>query len=499
MKKPPFQLKSGLMILFFLFFYTLQAQFTCPFLRVNVASDGWVACDNAVAQIRICNEGAPSANNSSLVVNIPAEFAYVGSQPAPSIIAGKTLTYFMGSIAGGDCRTIALTLAVPCDAQPGEAFCLKASASPKGCPSSFPGWDGSILKVKGNCSAPDSVWFKINNIGIGPTGASQGYVIIEDHLMRSAQSLPIINNGDSTTIALHNPDGSTYTFQTTQTPGNPFPEPISVSVEGCGANPGNTGYLLQYPQFDGDIHSDIFCDIVTADIQGFQKKGFPLGYGTEHLIDRRTTLNYRLRFQNPGPGTVQLVTLTDTLSGMLNLSSFRAGAASHPYTFSIQNQVLTVVFSGLNLPPASVNESASRGFFSFNIGVADNAPEDALITNTAFITLNSQSPVSTETTSHRLGENFITVDVIEQKAFPEFTLQLMPNPAKDIARFEFGGIPEGSKVQVRITDVSGQALRTLETSGDSLYFERGNMASGVYFFTAQSESGQRIGGRIVLR
>jgi hypothetical protein len=498
MKNPQSHTKTGLLILFSLFYYALQAQFTCPFMRVSIASDGWVACDNAVARIRVCNEGAQTANSSILTVNIPEAFVYVSSIPAPSSITGKTLRYVMGAFPAGDCRNIALTLAVPCTAQIGQAFCLKASATPKNCPVSAPGWDGSTITVKGFCSEPDSVWFQISNISANPTSSGASYIITEDHLMRKVGTLPIIPNGDSIKISLPNPDGSTYTFQTFQTPGHPFPEPISVSVESCGADPGSTGYLLQYPQYDGDVHSDIFCDAVTANVSGIHKTGFPLGYATEHFIDRRTTLNYRIRFQNLGTTAVQNVILIDSISDDLNLSSLRAGAASHPYTFSIQNQVLTVVFTGLQLPPASVNEPASRGFFSFNIGVADDAAIGALIENTARVTLDNQPLFNTDTTFHRLGENFILLDVLENQADNDFSLRVIPNPVESSARLIFSGTAATERMLVQISDVSGRLLRKQETTGDTLYFEKGELLPGIYFFVATGKNGRQITGKLVV-
>ncbi len=500
MKNNQFQRSIPLLILFVLSTYVMQAQFSCPFMRVSVASDGWVACDNAVTHIRVCNEGAQAANTSQLEVLIPNGFGYVASIPAPSVVSGQTLRYNMGAFAAGDCRNFALTLAVPCNAPSGAAYCVKATVTPANCPVSVPGWDGSNLVVKAGCSAPDSVWFRISNTSIDPTTSGPAFVITEDHLMRTSGQLPatIPGNDTTTVISWQNPTGGTYTFQTSQTPGHPFPEPISVSIEGCGASPGSTGYLLQYPQYDGNVHGDIFCDVITPSINGYGKTGFPLGYHTEHFIDKKSSLQYRIRFQNTSTTAVQTIILTDTLSPSLNLSTFRPGASSHPFTYSIQNQVLNVVFSNLQLPPAAVNSAASRGFFSFHIGVSGDAPLGTVIENKAAVKMGNLPSVQTDTTFHRLGENFIIVKVIENQPNTELSLRVIPNPVTSTARFEFSGAAAAEPVSLQISDVSGQIVRSLSTRDGVIYFEKDNLPAGIYFFWCASRSGKMLRGKIVV-
>ena len=466
-------------------------------MRVSVASDGWVACDNAVTQLRVCNNGNQSASNPRVVVTIPSEFAFVSSVPAPSGVSGKTLTYFMGAFAAGDCKNIALTLAVPCNVGIGEAFCVEANAFPDFCFDPQPGWDGTNLVVNAYCNAPDSVRFSVLKTTPGPMTSSPSFVITEDHLMRASGLLPLII-GDSITFTLDNPTGGTYTFQTSQTPGHPFPEPISVSIEGCGSNPGSTGFLLQYPQHSGNPHGDIFCDAVQESIGGQEKMAFPIGFGTEHLILKKSVLDYRISFQNTTNAIVQTVTLVDTLSSSLNWNSLRIGTSSHPFTFSIQNGVLTVVFSNLQLPPASVNPTASRGFFSFHIGVANDAPLGTLIENTAKVILDNQIPSITGTTFHRLGENFIVVNVVDNQANIDFQLQVSPNPMETSALFSFSGEGASGLIVLQIMDMTGSVVRVFKTTEGSLVFEKNELKSGVYFFYCIGQNGSRIGGRLVV-
>lgn len=489
--------KTALLLLLLLGCALGHTQQNCPFMRVSLAADGWVACDNAVCRLRVCNEGNQPAGSARVEVELPAELTYV-SASIPATLQGNRVIFNLGTFAPGNCLDFSLTVAVDCALQPGEAVCLTANATPRNCPVTAPGWDGSDLVVRGTCFAPDSLAFRVLNQGAEDMSETTNYVIIEDHLMLDQSTLPLIMNGDSATISVYAPTGKTYTFQTTQTTGHPFPEPISVSVEGCGANPGSTGYLLQYPQHNGDVHSDIFCDTVSAGIGGAGKTGFPLGYGPEHFIDRNTGLGYRLRFQNNGATTVQTVTLVDTLSEWLDLSTFRPGAASHLYTYSIQNRTLTVVFPAAQLPPATVNEPASRGFFSFYIGVSPTAPADALIENTARVQLGNQAPVQTDTTVHRLGTNFITLHVLNAPDANRLSLRVVPNPMHASAQFMFSGADAGLAVSLELFDPAGRLVHAVDARDGRLVLERGTLAPGLYFFRCRDSNGGIAGGKLVI-
>ncbi|MCC6463009.1 MAG: hypothetical protein IT260_21245 [Saprospiraceae bacterium] len=488
---------------FFLAFLLVQsvltAQQDCAFLRVSLATDGWVACDNAVCRIRLCNEGGQAANNARVEIPLPATLGFVSSS-LPSFLFNNRVIFNLGTLAAGDCLDFSMTLAVDCGVEPGEAICLVAKATPRLCPSAAPGWDGSDLQVYARCYAPDSIAFVVQNQGAGAMSVATSYIITEDHLMREIGPIPEIDPSgvDSLVIPVHLPTGKTYTFQTMQTPGHPFPQPISVSIEGCGGPPQSRGYLLQYPQHSGDVHSDTYCDAVSAGIMGADKTGFPLGYGAEHWIDRATVLDYRIRFQNTGATTVQTVTLVDTLSDWLDLSTFRAGAASHLYTFSIQNHVLTVVFPAAQLPPAAVNEPASRGFFTFHIGVLPGTPAGTVLENTALVRLDAQPYVPSDTTRHRVGANFITTRVLEPNNNGRLSVQLSPNPMSTSARFVFSGTEAQESILVQLFDPAGRLVRSLETRAGALVLEREQLAAGFYLFRCQSRSGAVLAGKIVV-
>jgi hypothetical protein len=81
--------------------------------------------------------------------------------------------------------------------------------------------------------------------------------------------------------------------------------------------------------------------------------------------DGRDYIKYRIDFQNTGTYRAFDVTLLDSLSPLLDWSSVRVLSSSHPCMSSRYGNVLDFSFHNINLPTASVNDSASKGYVVF--------------------------------------------------------------------------------------------------------------------------------------
>ena len=63
-----------------------------------------------------------------------------------------------------------------------------------------------------------------------------------------------------------------------------------------------------------------------------------------------------------------MVVVRDTISSLYDLTTLKIGAASNPYTFTIEpNNVLQWVFKDILLPDSTTNEAESHGFLTFSI------------------------------------------------------------------------------------------------------------------------------------
>ena len=68
------------------------------------------------------------------------------------------------------------------------------------------------------------------------------------------------------------------------------------------------------------------------------KWAFPLGFGDENYIYRGQDIEYLIRFQNTGTDTAFFVTIRDTLSDFLDITTVRPGASSHNYNFTVSEE-----------------------------------------------------------------------------------------------------------------------------------------------------------------
>lgn len=62
------------------------------------------------------------------------------------------------------------------------------------------------------------------------------------------------------------------------------------------------------------------------------KAAFPVGYGDEHFIERNTSIDYRIRFQNTGTDTAFNVVIVDTLSAWLGFHHHPSRSGRPPLT-----------------------------------------------------------------------------------------------------------------------------------------------------------------------
>jgi len=79
-------------------------------------------------------------------------------------------------------------------------------------------------------------------------------------------------------------------------------------------------------------------------------------------------LQYTITFQNTGNDTAFNISVTDTLSSKLDVTSFEMVGASAPYQLTTRNgNILTWTFSSIRLPDSTVNEPGSQGYIVYRI------------------------------------------------------------------------------------------------------------------------------------
>ncbi|MBL0032543.1 MAG: T9SS type A sorting domain-containing protein [Bacteroidetes bacterium] len=143
-------------------------------------------------------------------------------------------------------------------------------------------------------------------------------------------------------------------------------------------------------------------------------------------------LDYLIRFQNTGNDTAFTVVVRDTMSQLLDMSTFATINSSHTVEIDYQplSRVLAFTFSNILLADSNVNEPMSHGFIHFKVKPITNLVDGDEIENTAGIYFDFNPPVITNTAVTQI---------------------LLPTRINQISDFKFGLYPNPSIGKVTVT------------------------------------------------
>lgn len=123
---------------------------------------------------------------------------------------------------------------------------------------------------------------------------------------------------------------------------------------------------------------------------------------TDNFIQENRDLEYLIRFQNTGTDTAFNVTIVDTLSNNMDLTTFEFVSASHPVNISIIGEVLKLQFNYILLPDSATNLIESRGYFKYLVQPKTTMIIGDSIQNTAHIFFDFNPAIITNTVSTSL-------------------------------------------------------------------------------------------------
>ncbi|MFK7773067.1 MAG: T9SS type A sorting domain-containing protein, partial [Saprospiraceae bacterium] len=199
-----------------------------------------------------------------------------------------------------------------------------------------------------------------------------------------------------------------------------------------------------------------------------------------------------------GTDTAFNVVIHDTLSNLLNVSSFFFFSSSHPVEFEMTGNGLAIFkFNNIMLPDSNINEAASHGFVQFKISQEQDLPDGTIIENEASILFDFNEPIITNNVFHTIGDNFITVNT--QKLFlPNIAVRTFPNPFDEEVNFEIEGQPFQS-IQLNVFDLTGRLIRTSTHTGNQFSFFRNQLLSGMYVYTLVGDGAMISSGKITVK
>lgn len=220
----------------------------------------------------------------------------------------------------------------------------------------------------------------------------------------------------------------------------------------------------------------------------------PSGVGEEAFTAfTDSILTYTVRFQNTGTDTAFNIVVSDTLSDLLDISSFKFISSSHSCQTSIDpsSRVANFSFENILLPDSGVNQVASNGFVKFEIEIENGMAEGTPIQNTAGIYFDFNPAIITNTTLNTFMTPPFPTTSIEEILEPAFNIY--PNPAIDIVRVE----SDFNYSKIEVFSITG--TRLLYKNDDLSSFNVADFANGTYVVKFSDGNSSYIKRIIVLK
>jgi len=477
--------------------FPVKAEVLCPALSVSIGTQQLRRCfSNNYYNLHYCNDGTALAENAYIDVLFDPFLSFESSAIPSQIVGNNKRRFFIGNVGIGDCGNFSIKVSVNCTSVLGQAHCTEAHIFPDTLCNTNMLWSGASLAVRSVCNT-DSIQFVIKNVGNGNMTSAADYIVVEDAVMLMQAPVPLLQSGDSITLKFP-ANGSTWRVEVDQEVFHPYPQPAALSIEGCTTSSSfSTGFVNQFPISDYGESIDIDCTANIGSYDPNDKQGYPLGYGAAHYVRPGTEIEYLIRFQNTGTDTAFTVRIIDTLSMWLDPATVKFGASSHPYRYDLCGEgIVHLIFEDILLPDSNVNEVASHGFVKFKVTSRSNALLESVIENSAAIYFDFNDPIITNTTFHRLGENFVTVGLWQPRV-PGAQVIASPNPFSEETLLEVKGLKNTRALRLQVFDFQGNEIRTMESEGNTFRLKKGGWPAGIYFFKI-TQQGKIVGsGKLI--
>ena len=186
-------------------------------------------------------------------------------------------------------------------------------------------------------------------------------------------------------------------------------------------------------------------------------------------------LNYVIRFQNTGTASAINVRVENALDARLDWQTIQPQSISHDNRIEIVNDnQVSFIFDGINLPDSTSNEPASHGYITYKIKPKDNVEVGDIISNKVDIYFDFNPPIETNT---------VTTEIVKLREEPR-NLNFNAYP-----------IPTSGELFIKSTDLI-KKIEIYNTQGELLLSNENqqkiNIASlskGFYFCKVENVNG----------
>jgi hypothetical protein len=329
---------------------------------------------------------------------------------------------------------------------------------------------------------------------VGNQSASGAFYLVLPGLLDYVSSFPAASSisGDTVFWNYSNISGGTsYTFILE------FYTPSSAVL-----GTSTTAYINATVTNGTDINpacnSYAYSRLVTGSFDPNEKTVSPSGEGANGEIAlTEDEFSYLIRFQNTGSGPAVNISIIDTLSSLLDPSSFLMLNASHDYSVDmLSGNVVAWTFYNIILPDSTSNEPESHGHVQFKINKLNAPAEGEVIENKAYIYFDFNEPIITNTA---INTYVATISVNDQNSITG-SVKVYPNPFSENTTFVIHSEKQNEVYSFELTDVLGKKVRTMTNISDKQFsISRNSLENGIYFYRIYSAENTLGIGKLIVK
>jgi hypothetical protein len=230
--------------------------------------------------------------------------------------------------------------------------------------------------------------------------------------------------------------------------------------------------FTETPEDPSDNYT-VFRPVLVYSYDPNRKYSLPEGRVTKQLKQ----IQYHIDFENEGNDYAERVIIKDTLDTRVPVYAFQMVKASHPYTVSLQGNVVTWVFDNIMLAAKKQDSVKSKGYVNFVAMINSSVREGDSIRNRASIYFDYNKPIITNFAVILFPQGSPgSVNSISSNA----EWRVFPNPANDVIRID--GIK--GKKQFNIYNSQGRMVYSSSgAAGSELLIDVQKWSRGLYLIT----------------
>ena len=487
-------------------------------LSVSLSAPRLRRCFTNYLYVTVTNDGNLQAEDITVYLDLPEYVNISSTDESFEIIdeAEKIYAFSIDSLLGFGEKTLYIRDSVSCGNEDirGYTQCISAWITPipenQSILKAETNWDRSsiVVREKAECIHDTIAEFTISNAGDGDMVLAHDYRIYYNNELTATRSFRL-ESGEELKVRAP-ADGSTIRLEADQDFNHPGKSRPRTSIEGCGSpkpSEADLGFWPKSPLDNLNIWKDMKCIEIVDSYDPNEKSVTPQGVTENNYIPENERLHYTIRFQNTGSDVAYNINVIDTLSPFLDITTLEITGASHNYTYNLRAdtvKILSFNFKNIMLPDSTSDEAGSHGFVNFTIYPKEGIEEKSIITNTADIYFDYNSPIRTNTT---MVAPFDTIIVSQKKIIIQeignnlashldslnISIRVFPNPTSNNLIIESTEILS----LATISSINGQVvfMKNLHTSKSIISLS--DLPQGMYFLVIRDSMNNEYSYKII--